>query len=61
MVDAYKIIKKCRLCGETDLEQFLNFSKVPLGNNYQHSVSLAKSAETYPLGVQCCKIVVTFN
>ena len=55
MVDAYKIIKKCRLCGGADLEQFLNFSKVPLGNNYQHSFSLAKSAETYPLGVQCCK------
>ena len=40
-----------------DLEQFLNFSKVPLGNNYQHSFSLAKSAETYPLGFNVVKIV----
>ena len=55
MVDAYKTINKCRLCGGADLEQFLNFSEVALGNNYQHSFSLAKSAETYPLGVQCCK------
>ena len=65
MVDAYKTIKKCRLCGGTDLEQFLNFSEVPLGNNYQHSFSLAKSAETYPLGVQhcnnCCHIQLTHS
>ena len=55
MADACKTIKTCRLCDGTDLEQFLNFSEVPLGNNFQHSFLLAKSAETYPLGVQYCK------
>ena len=50
----YSNINSWRLCNSSDLKPFLNFGRVPLGNNLQSSQSKAELSETYPLSIMRC-------
>ena len=55
MNEAVQRIEACRLCGGGDLEAYLDFGDVPLGNNLQESAAAAAAAEAYPLDVHRCQ------
>ena len=46
--------KICRLCGSKKLNKFINFGKVPLGNNLFSEKKKSLKANTYPLKVLNC-------
>jgi len=48
-------LEKCRLCGSSDLASFVDFGRVPLGNNLQESVQQAKEVDAYQLDVMRCR------
>jgi SAM-dependent methyltransferase len=54
MADAVRIIDACRLCGARDLQLQIDFGRVPLGNNLQHTEAEALEAESYPLALNRC-------
>ncbi len=50
-----KITKNCRLCNSINLEKFINFGNVPIGNNLLNSKKKSFSVDKYPLKVLRCK------
>jgi SAM-dependent methyltransferase len=54
MTEAVRRITACRLCGHRDLNQYIDFGHVPLGNNLQESASAARAADSYPLVLERC-------
>lgn len=54
MKKAVRAILACRLCGAADLQHYVDFGDVALGNNLQTSQTAALAAATYPLGLQRC-------
>lgn len=51
----YRHIHKCRLCQSHDLDEFIDFDDVPLGNNLLENKNNALNADVYPLKVVRCK------
>ncbi len=49
-----KFNKKCRLCRSRELKKFINFGKIPLGNNLLKNFTFAKKADQYNLTVVQC-------
>ena len=47
-------IKNCRLCNSSDLDYFVDFGLIPLGNNLLENCEDAASADTYPLSIKRC-------
>jgi SAM-dependent methyltransferase len=54
MNSSIRRIDGCRLCGARNLELYVDFGEVPLGNNLQESQPAAAAAEAYPLEVHRC-------
>ncbi len=54
MNEPVRRLDRCRLCGSLDLKRFIDFGKVPLGNNLQLTAQEAKDAESYTLDIMCC-------
>jgi SAM-dependent methyltransferase len=52
--ESTRALKKCRLCGSSDLACFIDFGHVPLGNNLQLTAQQAKEVEAYKLDVMRC-------
>lgn len=53
--ESFRVLDACRLCGSSDLERFIDFGQVPLGNNLQLTAQLAKKVEAYRLDVMRCQ------
>ena len=47
-------VNSCRLCSQSDLIPIIDFGEVPLGNNLQSSLHLAKNVNKYRLSVNQC-------
>jgi SAM-dependent methyltransferase len=54
MNQSVRAIKSCRLCGAGELQRYVDFGSVALGNNLQESQEAALSAATYPLELHRC-------
>jgi SAM-dependent methyltransferase len=54
MTGSVRKIVTCRLCGSRDINDFVDFGSVPLGNNLQTKVQDALAAEIYPLDLTKC-------
>jgi SAM-dependent methyltransferase len=54
VLEKYRLIEQCRLCGSNGLIGYVDFGEVPLGNNLQESAKLARAAEAYPLVLNRC-------
>ena len=52
--DSIRVIKECRLCESTNLDLFIDFGHVPLGNNLQITEQKAKAVDKYKLDVMRC-------
>lgn len=50
-----KIIKNCRLCGNSDLDLQINLGEVPLGNNILKDFKKSLTVEEFPLSINKCK------
>ena len=50
-----KKVKKCRVCGSSDLYQFLDLGKMPLANNFLTKEDLSGKEERYPLFCLFCQ------
>jgi SAM-dependent methyltransferase len=55
MTQSVTAISACRLCGSDQLQQFLDFGEVALGNNLLESAEAAARAERYPLDLFRCQ------
>jgi len=51
----FRYVSKCRLCDSKKLSTFINFGRVPLGNNLLEDQNSALEADEYPLEVMCCE------
>lgn len=51
---AFRKITACRLCGETELREYIDFGSVALGNNLQTDRDSARAAQSYPLNLERC-------
>ena len=49
-----KYIKNCRLCSSLNLKSFIDFGKLPLGNNLQKNFTLALNTSNFPLHMLRC-------
>ena len=54
MTAAFRKIFTCRLCGSSDIAEYVDFGSVPLGNNLQAKLQDALAAATYPLNMTRC-------
>lgn len=54
MPEAIRRIAACRLCGGKQLNPYIDFGQVPLGNNLQETAKAARSAKAYPLVLERC-------
>lgn len=54
MNESIRALDECRLCGSSDLDHFIDFGQVPLGNNLQFTAQQAKEVEAYRLDVKRC-------
>jgi SAM-dependent methyltransferase len=54
MSEAVRPIAECRLCGSSELQRYVDFGDVPLGNNLQEEREAALRAEAYPLELWRC-------
>jgi SAM-dependent methyltransferase len=54
MSDAIRKIVACRLCGADELQRYIDFGDVPLGNNLLDSQEAARAAASYPLDLDRC-------
>ncbi|MBL0968878.1 MAG: class I SAM-dependent methyltransferase [Brevundimonas sp.] len=54
MSDSVRKIVACRLCGCSELREYVDFGEVPLGNNLQTSADEARAADSYPLNLMRC-------
>ena len=54
MNESIRTLDECRLCGSSNLDCFIDFGQVPLGNNLQLTVQQAKEVEAYRLDVKHC-------
>jgi len=54
MTSAFKAIDACRLCGCAQLDEYMDFGSVPLGNNLQSRREAALAADSYPLNLMRC-------
>lgn len=45
---------KCRICGSTNLSEYLTLGMMPLSNNLESTKQLAKNKDRYPLEVMFC-------
>lgn len=61
MSEAVRAITACRLCGAGDLQRYVDFGKVPLGNNLQESAEAARAADSYPLDLNRCDVCGHFQ
>jgi SAM-dependent methyltransferase len=61
MSESVRAIAECRLCGAGDLRRYVDFGKVPLGNNLQLSAEEARKAESYPLDLNRCGVCGHFQ
>ena len=52
--DSIRVLKECRLCESTNLDLFIDFGHVPLGNNLQITTQKAKAVDEYKLDVMRC-------
>ncbi len=52
--DKYRLIGHCRLCDSSNLEHFVDFGDIPLGNNLADSHKDALLADRYPLSMNRC-------
>ena len=52
--DKFVEIKNCRLCNSTNLDNFVDFGLIPLGNNLLENSEDAASADAYPLSIKRC-------
>lgn len=50
-----RALRECRLCKSSNLNSFVDFGRIPLGNNLQTNFQQAVSADTYCLEVMRCK------
>ena len=53
-VSKFAEIKSCRLCNSNNLDYFVDFGLLPLGNNLLESSEEATHADTYPLSIKRC-------
>lgn len=53
--DSYRLLTQCRLCAAEELDNWLDFGLLPLGNNLQNVKTNAKKVEEYPLAVNRCR------
>ena len=49
-----KYLLSCRLCGDDNLNQFIDFGDVPLGNNLQETLIQSRKVDVYNLSVNRC-------
>ncbi|MBX9860475.1 MAG: class I SAM-dependent methyltransferase [Sphingomonas sp.] len=61
MNESVRAIVACRLCGGGDLQPYVDFGMVPLGNNLQQSQEAARAADSYPLDVNRCSVCGHFQ
>src|SRR3989338_6027440 len=54
MANAYKKIKRCRVCGSKDLVKYLDLGKNPLANSVVNPKDMGKSEPKFLLGVLYC-------
>lgn len=54
MLQEYRYLKHCRLCGKDSLKFAFGFGDLPLGNNLQLTLKSAKECSVYPLGLNWC-------
>ena len=52
--DKYRLIGHCRLCNSSNLEHFVDFGDIPLGNNLADPHKDALLADRYPLSMNRC-------
>ncbi len=50
----YRIIKNCRLCDSSEMDQCFDFGRLPLGNNLLEDKANALNVDKYPLCVNRC-------
>jgi len=48
-------VKKCRICGSTDLYEFLSLGSMPVPNGFLTDKEIEKKEVRYPLGVYLCQ------
>lgn len=48
-------VNSCRICGSSDLVQYLDLGMMPLANNLADSAGAARQMRRYPMQVQYCK------
>lgn len=61
MNEAVRPITNCRLCGSPDLQPYIDFGAVPLGNNLQETPEAARAAASYPLELHRCRACSHFQ
>jgi 2-polyprenyl-3-methyl-5-hydroxy-6-metoxy-1,4-benzoquinol methylase len=49
-----KLNKNCRLCNSNNFKKFINFGKIPIGNNLLKNSTSAKNADQFNLSVVKC-------
>jgi SAM-dependent methyltransferase len=54
MSQSVRAITSCRLCGAGELQRYVDFGDVALGNNLQETQEAALAAATYPLELHRC-------
>ena len=54
MMDKYKKIKECRVCGSKDLAKYLDLGKNPLANSSIELKDKGKKEPKFPLEVLYC-------
>jgi SAM-dependent methyltransferase len=54
MLERVRKLTSCRLCGEEQLREFVDFGDVPLGNDLRETAEDARSAPAFPLEVVRC-------
>lgn len=55
MKSKFRKITSCRLCQSKDLNSFVDFGCVPLGNNLEPNLDSSSTADEFPLEVVRCK------
>lgn len=61
MSEAVRPIVNCRLCGSPDLQPYVDFGAVPLGNNLQETAAAARAAVSYSLQLKRCSACSHFQ
>ena len=52
--DKFVEIKNCRLCNSRNLDSFVDFGLIPLGNNLLENCEDSARADAYPLAIKRC-------